>query len=510
MTRNITFTTSSKSDLANGDQVSSAPTAPYIAELVRFAREVEADENLHTWHPQTVWPQAESDYDRPREWGTPKVHCTCDHDKLNCPLHGLEGSEPLYEHVYDLTDHLTPKGIDDEQPRSWLEAKTAADEWDTREYNDRMQMPPTMEEAPQGKPHVDPYKHCTCEEDKLNCPIHGMNPELEDPELSWSIPENTPVGYPDNQPRNYTHPPQTASVREAAETAAQRLRRQGLLEQELGPDQAKVVHEWPNGWKMHEIDNYADMEREGQMMGNCFGLRSSSSPHGVWEHHPEIGMNRDEDGFTYVDPHSEVNYNIPLPKAYQGWFYSLRDPQGLPHVSGDLEKEEADPLAFHVHPDEGAWLARHNTRPKPEQIALIEDWLVKEYGRTSTVKTPFPEDPEQNEEYEFKTVPSAPNPEPRTYRDEYGQLHWVDGGALVRWSKKTPKAKLWLDDTRRPPSSDWDWARNVAEAQHLLQEENRVYDHMSLDHDLGMVLYKGKAVNDPDALSGGDFILWLH
>ena len=72
------------------------------------------------------------------------------------------------------------------------------------------------------------------------------------------------------------------------------------------------------------------------------------------------------------------------------------------------------------------------------------------------------------------------------------------------------KRRLWLDDTRRPPDPDWDWARNVAEAQHMLQEENREYDLMSLDHDLGMVKFEGKAVINPDALSGGDFCLWLH
>jgi 2'-5' RNA ligase len=73
-----------------------------------------------------------------------------------------------------------------------------------------------------------------------------------------------------------------------------------------------------------------------------------------------------------------------------------------------------------------------------------------------------------------------------------------------------PNSKLWLDDTRKPPANDdWDWAKNVKEAQHLLQHDNRKYKVMSLDHDLGMVKYEGKVVVNPDALSGGDFILWL-
>ena len=67
-----------------------------------------------------------------------------------------------------------------------------------------------------------------------------------------------------------------------------------------------------------------------------------------------------------------------------------------------------------------------------------------------------------------------------------------------------------MDDTRKPPSANWDWARNVKEAIYKLQHEDREYDHMSLDHDLSMSKYKGKVVVNPSAMSGGDFVLWLH
>lgn len=81
-------------------------------------------------------------------------------------------------------------------------------------------------------------------------------------------------------------------------------------------------------------------------------------------------------------------------------------------------------------------------------------------------------------------------------------------------SKKAKHDKLWVDDTRRPPSDDWDWARNVAEAIELTKgppgEPKAGYKHMSLDHDLGIVQYEGKVVVNPDALDGGDFVLWLH
>lgn len=80
--------------------------------------------------------------------------------------------------------------------------------------------------------------------------------------------------------------------------------------------------------------------------------------------------------------------------------------------------------------------------------------------------------------------------------------------------KKAKHKKLWVDDTRHPPDDSWDWARNVSEAIELTKgppgEPKAGYEHMSLDHDLGIVRYEGKVVVNPDALDGGDFVLWLH
>ena len=45
------------------------------------------------------------------------------------------------------------------------------------------------------------YRGCTCEWDKLKCPIHGMNPEKEDPGMEWSIAQGSPVGWHEE---NYT------------------------------------------------------------------------------------------------------------------------------------------------------------------------------------------------------------------------------------------------------------------------------------------------------------------
>lgn len=69
---------------------------------------------------------------------------------------------------------------------------------DSREWPD-----PTEPRAAQP-----PMPHgCTCHMgEKLNCPIHGLNapPEVADIDHTWSMPENHPVGYEQDQPRNWT------------------------------------------------------------------------------------------------------------------------------------------------------------------------------------------------------------------------------------------------------------------------------------------------------------------
>lgn len=70
---------------------------------------------------------------------------------------------------------------------------------DTREWPDPTEPRPSGIPAPQG---------CTCHKgDKLHCPLHGLNgenPADETTDHSWSMPENSPVGFPQDQPRNWT------------------------------------------------------------------------------------------------------------------------------------------------------------------------------------------------------------------------------------------------------------------------------------------------------------------
>lgn len=46
--------------------------------------------------------------------------------------------------------------------------------------------------------------------------------------------------------------------------------------------------------------------------------------------------------------------------------------------------------------------------------------------------------------------------------------------------------KLYLDDVRNPPDASWTLARNIREAQRLVEANKGQITNMSLDHDLGI------------------------
>lgn len=68
-------------------------------------------------------------------------------------------------------------------------------------------------------------------------------------------------------------------------------------------------------------------------------------------------------------------------------------------------------------------------------------------------------------------------------------------------------AKLWVDDTRRPPSMEFDWARNAEQAKKMLSEND--YTHASLDHDLGVIRTLRGEGYDANAPDGTDLANWM-
>lgn len=159
----------------------------------------------------------------------------------------------------------------------------------------------------------------------------------------------------------YSEPEKTWTfAKTAAETRTQQLQRVQAIEQEHGvPDTSKVVHQWPDGWSVRQPQTYADMNREGELMGNCFGLYSSDEPKDIWMEHPECA--EDPDFGDVERPEDIQNWNVSLPREENQRYYSLRDPDNLPHASMD---GWADDKTF----------GRHNANPKPEYLQRIQQW----------------------------------------------------------------------------------------------------------------------------------------
>lgn len=86
---------------------------------------------------------------------------------------------------------------------AWRFGEVDFNQGDSKQHAD-----PT-EPRPSGIP--DP-RGCTCDDGhKLDCPIHGMYPTVEDPDdMGWHVPENNPVGYPQGQPRGWATPYQSS------------------------------------------------------------------------------------------------------------------------------------------------------------------------------------------------------------------------------------------------------------------------------------------------------------
>lgn len=87
-----------------------------------------------------------------------------------------------------------------EELHSFISHIHQGDSWDTRQWPDPIEGTRPTDPLPKG---------CTCQNGqdshtKLTCPVHGLEANGEYDDQSWTIPENSPVGYPQDQPRNWT------------------------------------------------------------------------------------------------------------------------------------------------------------------------------------------------------------------------------------------------------------------------------------------------------------------
>lgn len=119
----------------------------------------------------------------------------------------IEQSRPELLTRYDERGDKVPfgdprwEGLGDREA-SWHFGEVDFNQGDSKQHAD-----PT-EPRPSGIP--DP-RGCTCDDGhKLDCPIHGMHPSVEDPDdMSWHVPENNPTGFPGTQPRGWATPYQS-------------------------------------------------------------------------------------------------------------------------------------------------------------------------------------------------------------------------------------------------------------------------------------------------------------
>lgn len=123
-----------------------------------------------------------------------------------------------------------------------------ADSWSTRQWPDPVNdgLHPSYEQS----------EGCTCEEGhKLDCPIHGLKADPLKGDMTWALPEASPVGYPQDQPRNWQIQ-QEAKVAEQIPlgwpwTAGTKVysiftKQEGTV-RDVNPETFKVYVQWPSG-----------------------------------------------------------------------------------------------------------------------------------------------------------------------------------------------------------------------------------------------------------------------
>lgn len=192
------------------------------------------------------------------------------------------------------------------------------------------------------------------------------------------------------------------------------LMRAQEIEQDIGPDTARIVHTFEDGWTIRQLLTYGDLQREGELMQNClaaWGL-TSEADHPLWHQHP--GERGDPDYFS-----------TPLPGG--DYLYSLRDPDNLPHVSMDND----------------GMRGRANRSVKPEYLTRIREWAPQRRlptplaGELLEIATELQRDPEFAAILEVQRALGRRSGSPAT--------DWEEGA-----SSRAPYGGCY-DPSRRPP-----------------------------------------------------------
>lgn len=167
-----------------------------------------------------------------------------------------------------------------------------------------------------------------------------------------------------------------SSTKLAGETRTQTLKRAEQWDKFHGqPDQSETVHQYPDGWSIRKLQTKGDLNREGQLMGNCWAAdryhdqdygEENEPFHPEWDNldtiFPPEEYNEDEFGEGVTIDHLKDYYNWSEPLRAGNFYphYSLRDPDNLPHVS--------------IGGPDAETFGKHNAEPKDEYLRRIHQW----------------------------------------------------------------------------------------------------------------------------------------
>lgn len=133
------------------------------------------------------------------------------------------------------------------------------------------------------------------------------------------------------------------------------------------------VHEWPDGWSIRRLHTPEELKSEGNVMGHCVG-----------GYHPSVAQGRTS-------------------------IYSLRDPEGQPHVTTEIRPKYVEDEAGHRHKMEHLEgpLSSHEVMPHQGEVEQIQGKANRE---------PNPEYKQRMREW-FESFP--PEERPKFRQEDY-------------------------------------------------------------------------------------------
>ena len=129
---------------------------------------------------------------------------------------------------------------------------------------------------------------------------------------------------------------------------ATRAKQAAELDERLGPDQARILHVFDDGWTIRLVETVADAEREGVLMHMCMRRQA--------EREMVIRSTRLMQEMRKARLARGLDFGVP----YSSHILSLRDEHNHPHVTFT-----ADERSFHEIEGNGSG------EPKPEYLERI-------------------------------------------------------------------------------------------------------------------------------------------